>query len=315
MTQLELWQKLQNCIKENGKFPSVKTFSIYSGIKEEILFKIFNRWAEEGKLIKKGTHYRVEGDEYKPSVKEIPQLIRQGDITILRKIVKGFALVLGLILTAVSIHFTFEFNKLSLPTVWAFLLSMSTVLFMNVAFVVRGMTENTIKRHLIILLWFLGIFYSVFTAVSGQFNDQRKYVASDTTVKTVNTKKILEKELKSLETKQSELIHWRELEKEYSLNPDLKTENPGTWKSIKSGIKELSEVETKISETNEKLISNINNMDNENRNVFSWIESVTGKSSDLIQFLIILFPALFIDLCSSVLIDFALGENKWKKQK
>lgn len=315
MTQLELWQKLQMCIKENGKFPSAHVFSAYSGVREDLIYKIFKKWAEEGKLVKKGSHYRSEESEYKPTVKEIPHLVMKGEVSALKRIIRGFALVIGLVLTAVSIHFTFEFNRLSLPTVWAFLLSMSTVFFMNLAFVVRGMTKNVIKKQIVILLWLLGLMYSVFTAVSGQFNDQRKYVATDNTLKVENTKKLYEKQLKAMEKKQDELVHWRKLEEEYSLNPDLKTENPGTWKSIKKGVEELSKVESSISELNDKLVSNIELTDENNRSVFAWIESITGQSSDLIQLLIILFPALFIDLCSTLLIDFALGvENGRKKE-
>ena len=309
MTQLELWQKLQQCIKENGKFPSAHVFAAYSGIREEVVYRIFKKWAEEGKLVKRGSHYRSEDEEYKPTVKEIPQLVMKGNNMIIKKIVSALSLMIGLILTVVSIHFTFEFNKLSLPSFWAFLLSASVVLFMNLAFVVRSLMKNPIKKQIIVFLWFLGIVYSVFTAVSGQFNDQRKYTSLDNSSKSSKIESIYSSELSDLQKKQKALLHWRTQEETYSWNPDLKVENPGTWKTIRKGVNELEEAEKKISELNEKIRSNINNVSEENKSVFSWIQSITGISNDLIQFFIILFPSLFIDLCSTVLIDFALGKK------
>lgn len=314
MTQLEIWQKLQSCIEENGKFPSAQTFANYSGIRVWTVYEIFKKWANEGKLGRRGPHYYVpdNNNEYKPTLMEIPQLVAKGNASATKKVTRWISLTIGLALTAVSIHFTFEFNRLSLPMVWAFILSASTVLFMNIAFVIRNMTKSILKKHVIVVLWLLGITYSVFTAVSGQFNDQRKYVSKDNTSKSISARKIFDKEIEGLNLKKESLLHWRKLEEEYSLNPDLKIENPGTWKSIKKGSEELLNVEKKIEEINEKIISNIENMTDEDRSVFSWIEGVTGQSSDLIQLLIILFPSLFIDLCSTVLIEFAFGEEKWK---
>ena len=310
MTQLELWQKLQNCIKENGGvFPSAVMFSRYSGIDREIILKIFNKWASEGKLVKNNYIYRVKHEEYKPTVKEISNMVIKCETSIMLKFIKCFTLFIGLTLTVVSIHFTFEFNKLSLSPFWAFLLSASVVLFMNLAFVVRSMTKNVIMKQIIIFLWFLGICYSVFTAVSGQFNDQRKYVAKDNSSKIENLNSRYESELRQWQNKQKDLQHWRVQEENYSWNPDLKIENPGTWKTIQKGVKELSDVEAKISELNERIISNIDSVSDEEKSVFSWIQSVTGFDNDFIQFIIILFPALFIDLCSTVLIDFALGKK------
>jgi len=295
MTRQTVWEKLQKC-SEDGEVPSVDTFSNYCGISKASAQNIFNSFVKEGRLMKLNEQYYFNDLN--------PEESSNFDFF---KIVSG---LIGAILIIVSIHFTFEFNKLSLPSVWAFLLSVAVVLFMSIAFVIRSRTQSVIKRQLIVFLWFLGICYSVFTAVSGQFNYLRKYVSQDDSKKIVKLSKVYNEELDFLKNKQNELSHWRIQEKLYNDNPDLKLENPGTWKQIVKGNNELISIENQILELNKTIVSNIEKESFENRSVFDWIYETLGISENVIQFIMILFPALFIDLSSTMLMDFAFGRKE-----
>ena len=59
----------------------------------------------------------------------------------------------------------------------------------------------------------------------------------------------------------------------------------------------------------DKLLNNINTEVVLEETVYNWLASFLGVSADIIQFIIILFPALFIDLCSTVCFTFALGKE------
>lgn len=319
MTKDELWKKTFKYLQNNHNVMSLADFIQKTNIKINIktLSKVFNGWVNEGKLTKKNGYYYLVIKEDKP-VEEKKKVIVKAIVPQKKKIdhistiVKILSFMISIILILVSIHFTYEFNKLSLPKFWAFLLSISVVLFMSFAFVVKNMTESNIKKTVVILLWILGISYSVFTAVSGQFNDQRKYIAEDTYSKDNEELKIINEELKELKNKQKDLQYWKKLEIQYTDNPELKEENPQTWNSIKRNVSQLVTTEDQIRRLNDRKITIIRNQNVKDENVFGWIQNILHINKNTIQFIIILFQSLFIDLCSTILMDFVFEKEKKK---
>lgn len=322
MTRGELWDKLIEFSISNKSFPKADIFAAYSKIPEETIKKVYRMWIQEGKLERNGdtlcfTDKSIQSQLMEDEVKQLIKPVMKPSVrkrmeqqnNLILKIIKIIAIIIGSVLTIVSIHFTFGFNKMGMAILWGFLLSASVVCFMSFAFTIRSYVTKKMTRALIVMLWVLGISYSVFTAVSGQFNDFRKYTASDSSVQIENKNKIYEKQLKALEKKQEELLHWRKKEEEYTLNPELKVENRNTWKDIQSGVEELKKVETDIMDIQDKLLNNINTEVVLEETVYNWLASFLGVSADIIQFIIILFPALFIDLCSTVCFTFALGKE------
>ena len=322
MTRIELWDMLVEYSLTNKAIPKPDVFASFSRIPEETIKKVYRMWIQEGKLektndtlcfsdksiqsqIMENVKQVTKTNVIKPSVRK--KMEQQNNLIL--RIIKSIAIIIGSILTTVSIHFTFGFNKMGMNAVWGFLLSASVVCFMSFAFTIRSYVIKQSTRALIVMLWVLGISYSVFTAVSGQFNDFRKYTASDNSVQIESKNKIYEKQLKALEKKQEELLHWREQETEYTLNPNLKVENRNTWKDIQVGVEELRKVESDITVVQEKLLGNINSDVVLEETVYNWLASFLGIGADVIQFIIILFPALFIDLCSTVCFTFALGKE------
>ena len=323
MTADELFEVLKEYYRLYKHFPTIQEFAQYSEISVDTITKVYKRWINQGKLIRKGDSfdfYRedpnklfAEEKKQQPDNMIIPKTKNKDsqpekkdykDITI--RSVVGF---IGILLVLNSVHFTFEFNHLSMKLFWAFTLSLSIVTYMSIAFTLAHYTSEKYLKVFILSLWLLGFTYSVFTAVSGQYNDFRKYLSTDKSEVIDSQKTILNNQLDIYIKKQKELLHWREQETEYSLNPDLKTENPGTWKKIQEGLIKLEECEDKIEELQNQIMNIVEVDVVSEETVYSWLCKILGISSNKLHFIIVLFPAVFIDLCSGVCLIFALKKE------
>lgn len=324
MTVDEIFKILEEYNKVHKKFPSIEEFSRYSEIPIETVTKVYRRWVAQGKIVKKGNTFDFYKDDpnklfpeekkQEPDTMEIRVPKRKTKNEPLKKnYLKLFVKILvgdiGVILVLCSIHFTFEFNHMSMKLFWAFSLSISIVTFMAIAFTLAHYIKEKYLKVFVLFLWLLGFIYSVFTAVSGQYNDFRRYLSTDKSEVIVAQKDLTKEQLDIQIKKQKELLHWREQETEYSLNPDLKVENPGTWKKIQEGLIKLEECENKIEELQDKLMS-ITEVDIiSEETVYSWLCQTLGVSSNKLHFVIVLFPAIFIDLCSGICLMFALRKE------
>ena len=334
MTADELWEEFKKYTKQINDFPSIQSFATHTRLTYDLASKVYSRWLQQGKLIKNGTRYdlpeelkkelfkeKIEPlftvEEPKKSVskavehkKEIETVhAEESKLDNIFIGLKILAATVGFILVTVSIHLTFDFNKLGMFKVWAFLLSFAIVTYMGFAFTLKSYADTYLKKIAIVILWILGISYSVFTAVSGQYNDFRKYNASDESIVLENKTKVLNNQLKMLEEKQQLLSHWRYEEKDYTENPDLKTENPGTWRTIQNGVKSLEETEEKILEIQNQLLATVSVDVISEQTVYHWLSSFLHVNADKVQFWVTLFPALFIDLCSSLCLSFAFSKK------
>ena len=181
MTADQLFQILKEYYKLHNKFPTVNEFAAYSELSPETIAKIYRRWTEQGKLVKKGNSYNFyvedphrlfrEDKVQKPDNLEVGEAVRKPDSR-LKIAVKVFTGFIGIILMICSVHFTFDFNRLSMKVFWAFCLSFSIVSFMSLAFTIAGYCSEKFEKWFIFFLWVLGFVYSVFTAVSGHPAEQ-----------------------------------------------------------------------------------------------------------------------------------------------
>ena len=322
MTAEDLFQMAKEYIKIHNKFPSISELASYSELPVDTITKVYKRWISQGRIVKKGNSYDlyredqnklfVEPKVTKPdnTVIEKAEKEKVPKMKIFVKILSGF---IGIILMLCSIHFTFEFNKFSMIIFWSFCLSFSIVSFMSIAFTLITYNDRKSIKCFLFFLWIMGFIYSVFTAVSGQYNSFKKYLSNDKTAIVENKKEIIKEQIAVLKEKREDLLHWRQQETEYSLNPDLKVENPGTWITIKDGIQKLQECELQIEEKQSKYLelSEIDVVENET--VYSWLCQILHIESNKLHFLIILFPSIFIDLCSGLCLMFAFSpENRLK---
>jgi len=308
-----LWNLVEDFARENKKFPSVFILSEKTGVKPDVIVRFYRKWKEDGKTTMIGNHYGFADKDYIAKLQKQKQIKIPSEEKRSRSkrflFLKLVAAMAASILTMVSIHFTYEFNKIVMPNLWAFLLSFSVVIFMSCAFAIKSFAKDNFQKQVIVILWFIGISYSVFTAVSGQFNEIRKYEAADKTEIVTNQKDILNSMISEKRKAKDNLEHWRKAEELYTNDPQLKVENPGTWRSIRNGITELKSVEKDLNELELKLLDCSSENLDENKSVYAWLSDVLGIKIYVIQFFMILFPSLFIDLCSTVLVGFVLGKN------
>ena len=325
MTADELFNVLKEYTNIHNEFPNVTEFAKYTELPVDIINKVYKRWYNQGKLVKRGNLYDFYKEDphklFSEEKKNEPDnLIIQKDASVNNEkenntdykklFIKSISGLIGIILVLCSIHFTFDFNRFSMKLFWAFSLSLSIVSFMSIAFTLAHYTNEKFLKAFILFLWLLGFTYSVFTAVSGQYNDFRKYLSTDKSEVIDSQKTILNNRLDIYVKKQKELLHWREQETEYSINPDLKTENPSTWKRIQDGIIKLEECEDKIEELQNQIMNIVEVDVVSEETVYSWLCKILGISSNKLHFIIVLFPAIFIDLCSGICLMFALSSDK-----
>lgn len=325
MTADELFQILKEYCKVHNHFPLVSEFAAYTEYPVDTITKVYKRWLTQGKIVKKGNTFDFYKEDPHKLFAEEKKIQEPDNLEIRKKdeepkqppkkdylgvFVKVLIGVIGIILILCSIHFTFEFNRLSMKVFWGFSLSFSIVSFMGIAFTLADYMKSKWLKTFVIFLWVLGFIYSVFTAVSGQYNDFRKYLSTDKSEVVTSQKSIIKEQLDIQIKKQEELLHWREQETEYSLNPDLKTENPGTWKKIQEGIEKLEECENKIEELQHKMMNIVEVDIVSEETVYSWLSRTLKISSDKLHLLIILFPSVFIDLCSGLCLMFALKKKE-----
>ena len=327
MTADELFQILKEYYKIHNHFPTPTEFAVYSELPVDIINKIYKRWITQGKLVKKGNvieFYKEDSNKLfdepkkqepdnfvitKPVVMEEAKPEPKDYSDIILRTISG---IIGISLILCSIHFTFSFNGMSMKLFWGFILSYSIVTFMGVAFTLAAHMGEKYMKAFVLFLWLLAFIYSVFTAVSGQYNDFRKYLSSDKSEVVESKMASYNKQIDILVKRQEELLHWREQETEYSLNPDLKTENPGTWKTIQSGVQKLEDTEAKIEELQNQIIELVEEDVISEETVYSWLCKILHVSSDNLHFIMVLFPSVFIDLCSSVCLMYTFSKKKKK---
>lgn len=222
-------------------------------------------------------------------------------------IFRSFCFLIGILLLACSVHFTYRFNCEAMNTHWAFILSLAIVCFTSFAFSIAMFTSKK-TRSIIYLMWFIGVSYSIFTALASQMEDFRKYIANDITHITIQKDSIYQDQLNSLLQREKELIPSVNLEKEYNENPDLKNQHYGNWVRIKQNVEELKSIREEIKSLQLNIFNNVEEQKvvEENKTIYQWLSEILGIRSSLIQFLTLLFPSIFIDFVTGIVFKFSL---------
>lgn len=301
MTTQEIMNEIDKIYESEGKLPTLDRMSKLTGDSVEKVKKIYKHYL----AINRDRISNRISPKMKPKTKSDVKKTKIDDYFFIR-IIMG---VVGVILMVCSVHFTYDFNKLAMCKFWSFMLSLAMILFTSLAFTVATIMGGKTSK-VIYALWVIGVIYSIFTAVAGQYNDFRKYTSEDNSMRVEGVGVLLRDKLDDLEQKRDKLIHWRDEEILYTENPDLKLENPSTWKQVKDGVIKLEQVESEISDIQDKLIDNVEINVDANKTVYHWLSMILHIPSDIIQFLIIIFPSVFLDLCSGICLKFAFIKRK-----
>lgn len=296
MTIVECKSKFDDIVKLEKRIPTVDEFASLMNLSKEIVNKLYLKWNVDKIEIPK---------EEIPPVKQVEEKEVKNPI----KIIKGIAFIIGLCLTLCSVHFTYMFNSMSMIGLWGFVLSFSIVSFMAFAFVLSSYTQSRFVKIVICFLWALSFVYSVFTAVSGQYEDFKKYTVLDTQDTIVKQADVNNTRLNLLNEKRQSLLPYRDMYIEYNADTRLKVQNPSTWKIIQNAIDELNSVETQIFELENVKLDLIDGETTEHETVYKWLSKILKVNGEVIHLLIITFSAIFIDLCSSICFNFVFEKK------
>lgn len=310
MTSSQLYISIHSIYLRDNEFPSLEKISKETGVKISVIKEALNYYLIKGKLNIKNGIYTFPLTEK-----------RQNIMNLILRIIMG---IVGLGCLITSIKFTYSFNKLTMPKFWAFVLSASLMIFTSFCFTVRESLKKTNRKQsrLYVVFYFIGIFYSVFTAVAGQYNDyllNNKITAENKVEESAQLKRFellseqKERYLIQIEDYKLQLSAQQKIINNLSESPERKFEYNNTWKQTIASAEEynskISDLQNKISEIDEKLISSIEISEKKTKNIFDWISDLLHINSSMLQFLISLFPAIFIDLVSPFAISFAFNKN------
>lgn len=310
MTSSQLYISIHSIYVRDNEFPSLEKISKETGVKISVIKEALNYYLIKGKLNIKNGVYTFPVTEK-----------RQNLLSLILRIIMG---IVGIGCVITSIKFTYSFNKLTMPKFWAFVLSASLMIFTSFCFTVRESLKKTNKHqaNIYILFYFIGIIYSIFTAVSGQYNDylmNNKLTAENKVAESVAEKRFellseqKERYLIQIDEYKIQLLAQQKIIDNLSESPERKFEYNNTWKQTNNSVEELNEkitaVQNKISEIDEELINAVGYSENKTKNIFDWISDLLHINGSMLQFLISLFPAVFIDLVSPFAIAFAFNKN------
>ncbi len=324
MTSSQLFKLIKDEYNKTNKIPTIHELSNTTNCTEEAITRVLDYFVKEGRILEQDGIYsfpiKIEKTET-PIIKEkvvSRETKKKPDILYaLCRIIMG---IVGIGCIANSIRFTYAFNILVMPNFWAFLLSFSLIVFTSFVFTVRQYLKEQGKNHyaiLFIILWVIGITYSIFTAVAGQYNDF-------TSVSTVASTEVLESKNELLKQQkeqltsnlgmyESQLKQHQSIIDDLSQTPEKKVEYPQTWRESRNEIDRLTiliiDTQQQIADIDFELIET-SVESNDKQNVFDWLSPLLRIDSDSIQFIISLFPAVFIDLVSPFAIMFAFYRRK-----
>lgn len=310
MTTSQLYFSIHSIYERDNEFPSFEKISKETGVKIPVIREAIQYYLIKGKL------NQVNGNYVFPKSSK-----KQNIMILILRIIMGLV-GFGCVIT--SIKFTYSFNKLTMPKFWAFILSASLIIFTSFCFTIREVLKKTNKfqSNLFVIFYFIGIFYSVFTAISGQYNDYliNNEITFSNKVEEITSfekydilQKRKERYLFQIDNYNKEKSSHQKIIDDLSQSPEKKFEYRNTWNNSLQAIENINEnikqLELQISEIDNELIKSIKNKETKTKNIFDWIADLFNISGDLLQFLISLFPAVFIDLVSPFAISFAFNKN------
>lgn len=333
---------IRQIYNREGKVPDLIRMSKLTGEGVDKIKKVYKHYLLDGKINMAMTDDDVHKVQVKKEIKEEPVKVKESvktiNLELLIKIVVGFV---GILFTMTSIHFTFNFNKQSMNSFWAFVLSLGMISFTSFAFTFASYVKDKRTKIIVYFLYALGVSYSIFTAIGGQFKDFQSYTLSDEVIESEQEyDDDLDKEIKYYESQIAELDKdikdekernngWFDKRMEYTNNPSLKEENGNTWKDIQNSddksyknledLKiEKSRIETRLEELRQERRDRLRLKESEKTSeestvketIYHWLASLFKIKSSWIHFIVIVFPSVFIDLCSGICLKFAFFHKK-----
>ena len=213
-------------------------------------------------------------------------------------------LFISLVSFLLSLYFTgLWFNDYFIKPI-AYGLSLTMVLYMVIAPQVFGKIK---EADLFVKITFLlALIFSMGSTIAGQYNKatiQNNIKTNDTYI--IDTYKANEQEIiKKIELLESEKEPHQKLLDQFSSDIELRTEKWGAYITEKEAVENLNiqikEKENDLKNIREKIILEIQegNKFQEREDFFSFIAKLTGNDRSIIELIISILPAIFLDLIS-----------------
>ena len=242
------------------------------------------------------------------------------------RLIKTIAILVGIGCSYMSIFYTSEFLKESLSIGNALFLSLLMGVFSVVAFECVLIFRQRKKKGLsvtFILLWIIILFFSMGSTIAGQYNQRMAKIIHVTE----NTDNSIHLKYSRLITQENELIskievHNKELEPIQKIlngfNNETRVSQYEIWwntdeqkKEIENKIKQAEDDLKNIREKIDSFLSSNKNSTEVSRekivkkDFYTWVSGIFGYDPSLFQFIISVFPAVFIDIMAAVAL--ALG--------
>ena len=263
-----------------------------------------------------------------------PESVLISPITIL--IIKYAMAGIGVIAAGMSVYYTTLWLLEFLPVIPALLLSIAVVGFSVLAFEVMLIfwqpTAKNAKQKLIRpqawisavfgLLWLVVMLFSIMSTVAGLYNKRAGRSVADARIEAKNIQEklelegynIIEQDLKQvLSEKRTEYAVIAKQWREAGTN-----EQPRYYRQMKAVEHELKAVQRDLDKARQARLSYIRskgvNVEPEKLTFYRWLgEKVFRASPDLIEFLLSLFPAIFVDIITPLALAVTLFLNGGKK--
>ena len=310
MTSSAFYMLIQSMNQSSGKFPTVDEISKKTGYNQKQIETLLDSFVKNNRLNYKDGKYSF--------------INNNKNITFnLCRVIMGIVAIACILC---SVRFTYTFNKLTMPKVWGFILSSSMIVFTSFCFTVREflLKQNKLRQaKLFVALYIMGVTYSIFTAVAGQYNDyliqnkstvqiQLNNAISDKKIQLLNQEK--QNYNKQILNYENQIKAQQKIIDNLSESPEKKFEYNNTWKNsidlINSYNEKINQLTKQISDIDLQLIENTTVENDQDKNIYDWLGKLFHISSGMIQFLISLFPAIFIDLVTPFAIHFTFVDDK-----
>ncbi len=326
---------LKDYYKKYEQFPQFDYIEFHTGFERHEIISLLRELEDKG-MVKRKYAKRTIPETKLQTETTLQEKTVQTVSTIMNKIPKKvninillffkvIAVIVGSIASFLSVYFTYLWLKYTLNDVFSFLLSFSMILFSIIAFQAIILFKTRKKYFLVglfFVLWVIVLLFSMSSTVAGQYN------------KLLQTK--IEKQKNNIEDNNKILLYNEYEEKIKELKIDLESVRKEREKlqeflnECKMNSKEYKDLNYRIYLKNTRidyLRGHIQKMKNKKIELlqndvklnvvkdvsfFDWVSSILNINTNIIQFWLSLFPAVFIDIVaplSFALVMFLKKEN------
>jgi hypothetical protein len=315
-------------------FPTIPHLIEKANLNKKTVQQYIKELIIAGVIVRRGKTYHIKQETKEKAVQKRSFLVLFFKYFNAAFVIRGVMFCISLVAIYISIHYSYLWISEFLEPFKAFLLSVVMVAYVTfsleaVFLLFKEKTKAAVFMGLIILITAIAsLTFSMSMTVIGQYNRKTELLQEKTSAAQANKKEIATLEiLKNTEKTAVEAVKIKReeiktgqtilsgFEKEDTESIEYKTQ---LWKLSQLNI-ELRKYETALQKAREELKNFINREEVtteiiERQDFYSWFATLTGIEKGIVEFLLYLIPALFVDIIAPLGMFIALGLYR-KKEK